>query len=368
MNAPLSTDGSTRLVDRRECQHVTLPPEEEGYRVAILLLPGFSQLSLSSFLDPLRLANSVAGRRFFEWSVSTSDGKRVECACGIHVSADHAFSNIVSAISSVARPHMVVLCAGEQVETQASAPLINLLRLCRRDRVPMAALGTATWLLAQGGMLNDAPCTIHWEKMPALTETFSRLNVMNNLFVKNDDLITCAGEFASFHLAMELVSNRLGKETASAVCHHTTALQWRSGSDKQWSASSEFKGVSKTMSEIISLMEQHIEDPLSLYDIARCVDYSRRQIERLFDRYVSCSPSRYYMRLRLERAKQLVEHTNMPQVEIAVACGFVTASRFSKCFRDAFGRSPTEHRVCSVATTRRIRQESSFDTAAITRR
>ncbi|MEI9418483.1 GlxA family transcriptional regulator [Mesorhizobium sp. Cs1321R2N1] len=352
MNAPLSTNGSTPSADPDERRHVDGSREEEGFRVAILLLPGFSQLSLSSFLVPLRLANSVAGYRFFEWSVSTPDGKPVECACGISVSANHAFSKIISAISSVTRPHMVVLCAGEQVENQASAPLLNLLRLCRRDRVSMAALGTATWLLAEGGMLNDAPCTIHWGKMPALTETFSRLNVMNNLFVRTGDLVTCAGEFASFHLAMELVSNRLGKGTASAVCHHTTALRWRSGSDKQWSASSEFAGVSRTMSEIISLMEQHIEDPLSLYDLARCVGCSRRQIERLFDRYVSCSPRRYYMHLRLERAKQLVEHTSLQQVEIAVACGFATASRFSKCFRNAFGRSPTEHRVCSVAPTR----------------
>ncbi|MER9426825.1 GlxA family transcriptional regulator [Mesorhizobium sp. M0317] len=369
MNAPFSTNGSMGLVGRDERRHDAVAREEADYRVAILLLPGFSQLSLSSFLDPLRLANSVAGRRFFEWSVSTADGKSVECACGISVSADHAFSKTVAAISSVARPHMVVLCAGEQVETQASAPLINLLRLCRRHRVPIAALGTATWLLAQSGLLNDAPCTIHWGKMPALTETFSGLNVMNNLFVSNGDITTCAGGFAPFHLVMELVSNRLGKETASAVCHHTTALQWRSGSDMQWEASAEFAGVSKTMSEIISLMEQHIEDPLALYDIAQCVGRSRRQIERLFERYVSCSPMRYYLRLRLERAKQLIENTDMPQLEIAVACGFVSASHFSKCFRGAFGRSPAEHRGCSSETTRPrvgVRPEASFDAEAIT--
>ncbi|BCG83598.1 GlxA family transcriptional regulator [Mesorhizobium sp. 113-3-3] len=370
MNAPLSTNGSRPSVDPDERRHIAVPCEEANYRVAFLLLPGFSQLSLSSFLDPLRLANLVVGRRFFEWSVSTPDGNPVECACGISVSADHAFSKLVSAISSVTRPHMVVLCAGDQVETQASTPLINLLRLCRRHKVPMAALGTATWLLAQGGMLNDAPCTIHWEKMPALTETFSRLNVMNNLFVRNDDLITCAGEFASFHLVMELVSNRLGKETASAVCHHTTALQWRSGSDRQWAAGAEFTGASKTMPEIISLMEQHIEDPLPLYDIAQCVGYSRRQIERLFERHVSCSPMRYYLRLRLERAKQLIEHTDMPQLEIAVACGFASASHFSKCFRCAFGRSPAEHRDYFVLITRprgSVRPETTFGAQAMTR-
>ncbi|TIU68314.1 MAG: helix-turn-helix domain-containing protein [Mesorhizobium sp.] len=239
---------------------------------------------------------------------------------------------------------MIVVCAGERVESHASASLMKLLRLCRRHRIPIGALGTATWLLAETGILNDTACTIHWEKLTALSESFGRLRVTDRLFVRDGDVVTCAGEFASFDLAMELISDHLGKDYASAVCRHTTAGHWRLGSDRQGATGAQYTSISKRVAEVISLMEQHIEDPLPLYDIAKCVGLSRRQIERLFERYVSCSPMRYYLRLRLEWAKRLIEQTNMPFLEIAVACGFVSSSHFSKCFREIFGKAPSDCR------------------------
>ncbi|TIT28748.1 MAG: helix-turn-helix domain-containing protein, partial [Mesorhizobium sp.] len=197
---------------------------------------------------------------------------------------------------------------------------------------------------AETGILNDTACTIHWEKLTALSETFGRLRVTDSLFVRDGDVVTCAGEFASFDLAMELISDHLGKDSASAVCRHAIAGQWRSGSDKQWATGAQYACTSKRVAEVIRLMEQHIEDPLTFCDIAKSVGLSRRQIERLFERYVSCSPRRYYARLRLERAKRLIEQTKMPLLEIAVACGFVSSSHFSKCFRETFGRVPSAYR------------------------
>ncbi|TIW20763.1 MAG: GlxA family transcriptional regulator [Mesorhizobium sp.] len=315
------------------------------YHIVILLVPGFSQLSLSSFVDPLRVANSVSERTFFRWVVSSSEGGPVESASGISVTAHKTFASVAKDLRSGDRPAMILVCAGDTVKGQASASLIKLLRLSRRYRIPIAALGTATWLLAQNGILNDdTACTIHWEKLTALSETFGRLQVIDSLFVRDRDVVTCAGELASFDLAMELISDHCGVESASAVCRHTTAGQWRVGSDRQWSTGAQYTSLSKKVAEVIRLMEQHVEDTLSLYDIAKCVGLSRRQIERLFERYVSCSPMRYYARLRLERAKRLIEQTNMPFLEIAVACGFVSSSHFSKCFREIFGKTPSDWR------------------------
>ncbi|MEI8703471.1 GlxA family transcriptional regulator [Mesorhizobium sp. ISC15] len=311
------------------------------YRLAILLLPGFSQLSLSSFVDPLRLANSISGRSFFEWAVSSPDGEPVECASGIFVSVGKSFASVASYLRSNGLPNMVIVCAGEKVERHASASLMNILRLYRRHSVPISALGTATWLLAESGILTDAACTIHWNKLAALSETFGRLHVTNSLFVRDGDVVTCAGEFASFDLAMELISDHLGRDNASAVCRHTTAGQWRSGSCRQWETGGEYVGVSKKVAEVARLMEQHIEDPLPLQDIAKCVGLSRRQVERLFERHVSCSPKRYYLRVRVEWAKRLIEQTNLPLLEVAVASGFLSSSHFSKCFRDVFGTAPS---------------------------
>ncbi|RWH17684.1 MAG: GlxA family transcriptional regulator [Mesorhizobium sp.] len=345
MNAMFPPIGHTHAFDwDSRVQGIIPRPEPTVCRIVILLVPGFSQLTLSSFVDPLRVANSISDRTFFEWLVSSSDGRPVECASGISVSAKSMFARVAADLRSSDRPDMIVVCAGEGVENQAPASLMKLLRLSRRHRIPIAALGTATWLLAEAGILNDNACTIHWEKLPALSETFGRLRVTDSLFVRDGDVVTCAGEFASFDLALELISENLGKEGASAVFRHTTAGQWRSGSERQWASGAQHAGMSEKLAEVVRLMEQHIEDPIPMNDIGKCIGLSPRQIERLFERYVSCSPMRYYLRLRLEWARRLIEQTEMPLIEIAVACGFVSPSHFSKCFREVFGKAPSAYR------------------------
>ncbi|KUM26658.1 hypothetical protein AU467_20175 [Mesorhizobium loti] len=240
---------------------------------------------------------------------------------------------------------MVVVCAGDTIERQTSTDLRRIIRLCVRQGVPIAALGTATWFLAEMGLLENAACTIHWDKKAALIETFAHLKVTDRLFVRDANLATCAGEFASFDLVMELISEHLGKEHALAVCRYTTAGRWRSASDDQRSINTSETGISGPLAEVIQIMEEHIEDPLPLHDISRCVGRSKRQIERLFQSSVSSSPMRYYMNLRLARAKRLIEQTQLPIVEIGIACGFASASHFSKCFRQTFGINPSAWRT-----------------------
>lgn len=309
--------------------------------MVILALPGFSQLTLSSFVDPLRLANSVSSRASFEWAIASLDGNPVECASGLWLSASTDFARTGQSLQTGKRPNMVIVCAGDRVEKQSSASLLRILRLCGRHGVPIAALGTATWLLAESGLLDDTACTIHWDKRAALSETFRRLQVTDRLFVRNARVATCAGEFASFDFVMELIGEHLGEEAALAVCRHTIASHWRSASDRQWTSSTDATGIGKALAEVICIMEEYVENPLPLRDIARRVGRSQRQIERLFKHSVSSSPMRYYLHMRLARAKRLVEQTELPMVEIAIACGFVSASHFSKCFRTVFDINPS---------------------------
>lgn len=343
MNALFSAGERSRIV-AWDARRQAVDTREDIFRLAIMIMPGFSQLSLSSFVDPLRLANSVCGRSFFKWTIASLDGRPVECASGFSLSVGGDFAGLGERIQPLDCPSMVIVCAGDRVEKQISASLSKTLRLCKRHGVPIAALGTATWLLAETGLLDGTACTIHWDKRAALAETFARLEVNDALFVRDPGLVTCAGEFASFDLVMELITEHLGKEIALAVCRHTTAGHWRSASDRQWTINADQTRVNKPITDVIRMMEEHIEDPLPLRDIARCVGRSQRQIERLFYRAVSSSPMRYYLHLRLARAKRLIEQTELPIVEIAIACGFASASHFSKCFRDAFGASPSGYR------------------------
>ncbi|RRH88204.1 GlxA family transcriptional regulator [Mesorhizobium tamadayense] len=339
MNAPFSAGDRSRIVGWNASRQVI--DTQDVYRLVILALPGFSQLGLSSFVDPPRLANSISGRSSFEWTIASPDGQPVECASGFILSVDSNFAGTGQCIQSGKGPSMVIVCAGEWVQKQMSTSLTKILRLCKRHGVPIAALGTATWLLAESGLLDDTACTIHWDKRAALSEKFGSLEVTDRLFVRDPYFVTCAGEFASFDLVMELISERLGRDIALAVCRHTTAGHWRPASDRQWTVNAGETGICKALADVIRIMEEHIEDPLPLRYIAKCVGRSQRQIERLFQRSIASSPMRFYLHLRLSRAKRLIEQTELPVVEIAIACGFASASHFSKCFRQTFGANPS---------------------------
>jgi transcriptional regulator GlxA family with amidase domain len=98
------------------------------------------------------------------------------------------------------------------------------------------------------------------------------------------------------------------------------------------------------LSQVIQMMESNIEDPMSPADLAEEVGMSTRQLERLFRRYLNRSPKRYYMELRLQKARNLLMQTDMSVINVALACGFASPSHFSKCYRSHYNTTPYRER------------------------
>nr|WP_246592153.1 GlxA family transcriptional regulator [Aminobacter anthyllidis] len=320
-----------------------IPGERCVTNLVVLVLPGFSQLCLASFVEPLRLANSLGGSDLFRWRIISLDGKAVECASGISVGVTNSLADVEQ---SLAPDVSLVLCAGEGVESLRAHQLRSTLRRIVRAKVPIYALGTATWLLADAAVLGKARCTIHWSRIASLSETFEDLYVDDALFVRNGQIVTCAGEFAAFDLAIDLIQQRSGDQLASNICQHVAADRWRDGCSYQSVPPGlRYSGPGKRLLPIIKLMEANLEEPLTLEQVSRQVALSRRQIERLFERHLSRTPFQHYLALRMAKARQLVKMTDMPIIKVAMACGFVSSSHFSKTFRDHFGQQPTELRL-----------------------
>lgn len=311
----------------------------------VLLVPGFSQLCLSSLIEPLRLANTLLGRPLFRWRLTSVDGRSVESASGISIEVSGVFLEQQKAMTFAPRGAVLIL-AGEGVEQHGTHDLRASLRRSHRSNVPIYALGTATWLLADAALLGETRCTIHWGKMAALSESFYDLAIDDALFVRDGLIVTCAGELAAFDLAIDLIKECCGADLVRSICRHLTADRWRDGASGQSVPPGLRHGsAGKKLLRIIQLMEKNIEDPLPLEEIARQVSLSRRQIERLFERHLATTPWQYYLALRLAKARQLIELTGMPIMNIAVACGFVSSSHFSKSFRDHFNVLPSKLRA-----------------------
>ncbi|MER9826610.1 GlxA family transcriptional regulator [Mesorhizobium sp. M0115] len=311
----------------------------------IVLVPGFSQLCMSSFIEPLRYANKLSRRERFRWKLISDDGTPVMCASGVRVCVDAGLNEESKLLKLNRLPDGIVICAGEGIAHYQSAPLVSLLRLCARRNVRLYGLGTGAWVLAAAGLLSDTRCTIHWDTMAAFSETFEGLNLTDALFVEQRGIITCAGEFAAFDLAISSVEHRCGSDVARSVCRFLTADRWREGESCQSAPLGlRFSGASEKLIRIIRIMENSVAEPLTIRAISRLQDLSCRQIERLFLRHLKVTPMRYYLLLRMARARQLIELTDMSVLQVAIACGFASSSHFSKCFRDHFGESPSSLR------------------------
>jgi AraC family transcriptional regulator, glycine betaine-responsive activator len=311
--------------------------------IGLLLLPGFSMLSMTSFLSPFETANSLLNHQSFNWLVATHSGAAVQSNLGFATPATHSFCEVKKLLAGKSPIDILAIIAGPQLDS--SPDLAIIVRHCRRQKIPLVALNNASWLLAEMGVLQNAKCTIHWEKLAAFTETFDGLVVSDAIYAKDDGIWSCAGEIAAFDLAVRLIEEEVGTHLTEDLCRRSISDRPRRESARQRRSAWLAMGcTSEKLIQAIELMEDNLNDPVDLIDLSTRIGVSRRQLERLFVSHIGSSPYRYYLRLRLDRARELVENTRMALVDVAVACGFVSSSHFSKCFREQFRRSPSDVR------------------------
>lgn len=344
MNAPPNINAMKSLSTPEDLAMGGRPVE-----LVVLVLPGFSHLALHAFIEPFRIANAVSKLTLFRWRIAGPDSKPVEGASGLSIAVDVTIEELNTCIGNRG-PHHLAIIAGEPVGRRLTPQFNNFLRTIARRGVPISAVGTASWLLAQTGLLAGTRCTIHWSRLAAFSEVFCQTQIRDALFVKDGQFSTCAGELAAFDLAVDLIAGHVGGFTAQEVCRYATVEGQRSGSNRQTGPSGlAFAGVSDKLLTAMRLMEEHVEYPLSMSEVAQRAGLSRRQLERLFAAHVHIPPVRHYLKIRVAQAKRLIEGTSMPIIDIAMACGFLSPSHFAKCFRTFYGLSPQQCRSTTPA-------------------
>ncbi|RWK94396.1 GlxA family transcriptional regulator [Mesorhizobium sp.] len=346
MNAPFLND-TTNALPRHE------KAGSRRLNIAIVVLPGFSHLALHSYIEPLCIANSLSEEPLFRWQLVGLDGWTVIGANGLAVPVDATIAALDARGTKGGVLDQLIIVAGEMIEKQAPDILNSFLRKMARLGVGISAIGTATWVLARAGLLADIRCTIHWSKLAAFSEVFRTARIQDSLFVKEGQYSTCAGELAAFDLALDFISTHAGEITAQDVCKHATVEGRRSGSNRQTGSSGlALARVSAKLAAAIRIMEENIESPLPLTKLAKRMELSRRQLERLFKTHISTTPAKYYLNLRVEHSRRLIEGTRLPMIDIAIASGFVSASHFAKCFKAIHGISPQNFRSNQAGVVR----------------
>ncbi len=313
-------------------------PSELPQKLAFVLIPRFSMIAFTSAVEALRLANRASGQELYRWRLLSVDGEPVTSSCGLSLQVE-------ASLAEAERCATIVLCSGLEVQRFDDKRLFSWLRRQEREGADLGALCTASHLLARAGLLDGYCCTIHWENLAAFAEDFPDVDISTELFEIDRNRFTCSGGTAAIDMMLNLISRQHGHELAVSVADQFLHERIRDRHDHQRMSLPARLGVRHPkLLAVIELMETNLEEPLGRAQLADSAGLSTRQLERLFRKYLNRSPARYYLELRLNRARLLLLQTNMSVIDVALACGFVSASHFSKCYRDYFGRTPRRER------------------------
>src|SRR5579862_272505 len=309
-------------------------PEPIGF----LLVPKFSAMAFFSAIEPLRVANRLAGRRLFAWHVLSVDGESVAASSGMRVMADGGLDQ------ARGLPTLIV-CASFDPEEAVTRKLLTALRALARQGATLGALDTGAHILARAGLIRDVPVTMHWEAVPGFREQFPEIRVSDELFEVHPGLLTCAGGTASLDMMLDMIGHKHGAELAVAVSEQLIHDRIRSSHDHQRMAlPTRLQVTNAKVVAVVAAMEANLEQPLAASALARRAGITTRQMERLFRSLLGTSPALFYRGLRLDRARQLLRQTDLGLMEVALASGFSSASALSRRYSGHFGVAPSADR------------------------
>lgn len=312
-------------------------------RYVFVLLNNFTLLCFSAAVESLRIANRMAGRDLYEWRIIGEGGDTAVCSAGTAFKLD-------GDLEELTRDDTVMVCGGIDVQDATSKRLLGWLRREARKGLQMGGLCTAAYSLARAGLLDGKKATIHWENQDSFAEDFEEVKLTKSVFVVDGQRITTAGGTSSIDLMLKLIADDHGEDMANAVADQLIYSSIRTDQDTQRLSVPTRIGVRHPkLSQVIQIMETNIEEPISPSVLAKDVGMSTRQLERLFRRYLSRSPKRYYMELRLQKARNLLMQTDMSVINVALACGFASPSHFSKCYRAHYDTTPYRERGSHAA-------------------
>jgi len=305
---------------------------------AFLMVEKFPMFSLAAAIDILRSANRQLGHAFYSWITVSADGESVMASNGLPVKVDYSIADVPNA-------DILFVAAGLSLEFPGKSKVLAGLRKWGRRGGALGALSVGSHLLAEAGQLDGHRCTIHWENRASFMEAFPGIECTGNVFEIDRKRYTCAGGTTSIDLMLAIVRDDVGPAIANEVANQFNYERVRSASDRQRRGPErDLMGKSEKLKKVVERMADTLDEPLSAVQLAKSAGLSVRQVERLFLRHMNMTPGKYYARLRLERARELLRQTNMPILDIAVATGFASHSYFAQSYRQYFGRPPSEER------------------------
>ena len=243
-------------------------------------------------------------------------------------------------------PFPVRICRGSwNVAKHALASVLTAVRQAARRVLMVGGVEAGSWVLAMAGLLDQRRATTHWEDLEDFAARFPQVRVIPDRWVVDGAVFTTGGAAPALDFMLALIRARQGFGAALNVASLYVYDEVRLPSDAQPLVSlGRDSRLDPRLACSIQIMEQHIDTPLTIHEIAQRIGCSIRTVEMVFRRLAQCSPAAYYLSLRLQAARRLVTDTRLPMADIAVRTGFSSIASLSRAFRRQFGQAPSAAR------------------------
>jgi AraC family carnitine catabolism transcriptional activator len=331
-------------------------------KLALLLLPEFSNFGLAAVTEPLFIANWLAQRAAFEWRTISDDGKPVRASNGSIVPVDGDLT-LAAGCASV-----FVLASFDPARTARSRALVRWLKRIARSGVELAGIENGSLALAEAGLLDHHPAAIHWDNLAGFQELFPKIRIAQSLFSFSNNRVTCAGAAAILDMMIAWIGQHADVQTSSEVARHLLLYSRRgsAGAGAPARTTSAYAGPTfaapdrslhdgaaggrlasdsdALVERARAIMQAHVDDPLSCGAVAQQLGLSLRQLERRFKQQLGQTLHSEYMLVRVEKAHQYLQQTSLSVTEVAALTGFSSVEYFSKVYRRVFGVLPSTDR------------------------
>lgn len=311
-------------------------PSPDPLTLAMLVLPQSSILEVASTLDPLRSANRHLGREIYRWRVVSPDGRAVPLTCGIELPSH-------GPLAAAEGADALIIIAGFRQSEMATAALIRDISRMAPRFAAIGGIDAGSWVLARAGLLNNHKATVHWEDREDFSAAYPQVDVLPDRFVIDRNRFSAGGAAPAADLMLHLIRARHGPALALQVAASfiTTA---REGAEPQINLTKPHPRLDPRVAAAVARMEARLDAPETAAETAEAIGISPRRMEQLFRENLGLTPAAYAVTLRLQAARRMITDTHHPLAEVALRCGFSSASALSRAFSAKFGRAPSSLR------------------------
>ncbi|MDY4374272.1 GlxA family transcriptional regulator [Pectobacterium carotovorum] len=323
-------------------------------KFVLLLMPGFSLLSVGGFLDKLRFSGDeedYSRQLNCTWKLTALDNQPVTASCGAVLVPDEAVS--VRQLHAGNCDYFVIFGGNTPEKIMSdTAPYLPLLRHLRRHHIPLVSVDNAAFLLAETGF-SGKRILVHWRHFSEFKALFPSIApVTDKNVMEEGHVYSCPGGSATIELAAFLLEKKLGRERAIKGLSDMLVSGFAPPSSLTWN-SPELEDSPMSVRRALIIMRQSLASRLSSEDIAQRSGLSRRQLDRSLQKSIGRTIQQAYMEMKIAQACWLMLRTSRTLSQIAADTGFSDPSHLSRIFQQHLGLAPGKWRRLNAFETQK---------------